>query len=106
MVPTLAKDQNGDVFQLAAPGVVAIAEDYDATISASTSFAVATGATFIEISAITKGIFLKWGGTAISTDFDVYIGADTTRVLVIPEGQATFEVIEQSATAIVAVVQK
>lgn len=70
MIPALAKDQNGNVLPIS-PGVVALAEDYDATISSSTSFNVATGASLnevvkistIEVTAIDKPIFLKWGGT-------------------------------------------
>lgn len=88
-----------------APKGVALEETYDATISSSTSITLNTSATFIEVSAIDKGIFLKWGGTASSTDFDGFIPQNTSKVFPIPVSQTTVEFIEEAATAKLVVVE-
>jgi archaellum component FlaF (FlaF/FlaG flagellin family) len=81
-------------------------ETYDATVSASTEITLNTGATSIEVSAIDKGIFLKWGATASSSDFDEFISANTTREYIIPTGTTTVQFIEESATAKLVVIEK
>jgi hypothetical protein len=86
------------------PKAIALEETYDATISTSTTVTFVSGATFIEVSAIDKGIFMKWGGTASSTDFDEFIPANTTRKF--PILAATAQFIEESATAKLVVIEK
>lgn len=81
-------------------------ETYDATISSSTSITLNTSATYIEVSAIDKGVFMKWGATASSSDFDEFISANTTRVYAIPTGQTTVQFIEESTTAKLVVIEK
>lgn len=81
-------------------------ETYDATISSSTSITLNMSATYIEVSAIDKGVFMKWGATASSSDFDEFISANTTRVYAIPTGQTTVQFIEESTTAKLVVVEK
>lgn len=86
------------------PAAPTLKETYDATISSSTAVTFATGATYIEVSAIDKGIFMKWGGTASSSDFDEFIPANTTRVFEIQAANAQF--IEESTTAKLVVIEK
>lgn len=86
-----------------APTLVAT---YDATVSASTLLTLNAGTTTIEVTAIDKGIFLKWGGTASSSSFDEFIGANMTRVYVVPSTIATVQFIEESATAKLVVLEK
>lgn len=81
-------------------------ETYDATISSSTSITLNTAATYLEVSAIDKGVFMKWGATASSSDFDEFISPNTTRVYVVPTGQTTVQFIEESATAKLVVIEK
>lgn len=81
-------------------------ETYDATISASTEITLNTSSTSIEVSAIDKGIFMKWGATASSTDFDEFVSANTTREYIIPTGTTTVQFIEESATAKLVVIEK
>jgi len=81
-------------------------ETYDATISSSTSITLNTSATSIQVSAIDKGIFMKWGATASSTDFDEFISPNTTREYVIPASTTTVQFIEESATAKLVVIEK
>jgi len=81
-------------------------ETYDATISSSTSITLNTSATYIEVSAIDKGVFLKWGATASSSDFDEFISPNSTRTYVIPDEVTTVQFIEESATAKLVVIEK
>lgn len=81
-------------------------ETYDATISSSTEITLNTGATSIEVSAITKGIFLAYNRTVSSSDFDEYVSQDSTRIYIIPEGVTTVNFIEQSATGALVCIQK
>lgn len=89
-----------------APGVVALNETYDATISSSTEIALNADTAFIEVTAIDKAILLKWGtGDAITTDFDHAIPLDTTRVFQVPADITDVNFIEQAATAILAMTE-
>lgn len=83
-----------------------LAVTYDATISGSTTVTLNTGTTTIEVSAVLKGIFLKWAGTASSSLFDEYIAADKTRVYVVPTGVLTVQFIEESSAAHLIVIEK
>lgn len=102
---------NGHAVQIT-PDVVALEETYDATISSSTSLTLNASTTFIEVSAIDKGIFLKWGGTASSTDFDEFIAPNSTRQYYVPPNASTgalhttVQFIEESATAKLVVIEK
>lgn len=89
-----------------APVGLAIAVTYDATISSSTAVSLNASTTSIEVTAIDKGIFMKWGGTASSTSFDEFIGAGLTRCYEVPEGQTSVEFIQESATAKLVVIEK
>lgn len=79
-------------------------ETYDATISSSTEITFASGTSSIEVSAIDKGIFMKWGATASSSDFDEFIPANTTKIFEIQSTSAQF--IEEAATAKLVVIEK
>lgn len=100
------KDGNGTPFPIpVAPPVVALEETYDATISGSTAITLNTATTMIEVTAIDKAIFMKWGGTAASTDYDHCIPLNSTRYFLVPSGITTVEFIEQAATAILSVTE-
>lgn len=86
------------------PKAPTLEETYDATISASTTVTFASGTSVIEVSAIDKGIFMKWGATASSSDFDEFIPANTTRCF--PILSATAQFIEEVATAKLVVIEK
>lgn len=83
-----------------------LAKTYDATISASTTVTFNSGTTYIEVTAIDKGIFMKWAGTASSSSFDEYIGLNQTRIFILPSGTATAQFIEESATGKLVVIEK
>lgn len=86
-----------------APTLVAT---YDATISSSTAITLNISSKYIEVSAVDKGIFMKWGGTASSSSFDEFISANQTRQYIIPANTTTVEFIQQAATAILVVIEK
>lgn len=72
---------------------------YDATVSSSTAISLNSKTTSLEVSAIDKGIFLKWDATASSTAFDGFIPANTSKVFSVPRDTVTANFIEESATA-------
>lgn len=79
---------------------------YDATVSSSTELTLNAGTTSIEVTAIDKGIFMKWGATASSSAFDEFIGQNTTRTYIVPTGVASVQFIQESATAKIVVIEK
>lgn len=84
----------------------ALAVTYDASINSSTTVTLNTATTSIEVTALLKGIFLKWGGTASSSSFDEFIAPDSTRVYQVPNGQTTVQFIEEAASAHLVVIEK
>ena len=102
-IPQLPRDVNQMVAQLPSR-VVALEETYDATISATTEITLNASTTVIEVTAIDKAIFMKWGTSdASSTDWDHVIPLNTTRTFAVPDGITAVNFIEQAATAILAV---
>lgn len=86
------------------PKATTLNEHYDATISSSTEVTLDSGTSYIEVTAIDKGIFMKWGAAATSSDFDEFIGANQTRVYV--KQAATVQFLEEAATAKLVVIEK
>jgi hypothetical protein len=86
------------------PKAPTLTSTYDASISSSTSITLNTASTTINVSAIDKGIFMKWGATASSSAFDEFIPANQTRTFVILS--TTVQFIEESATAKLIVIEK
>lgn len=89
-----------------APLGVALVPTYNATISSSTLLTLNTATTYVEVSAIDKGIFMKWGATASSSSFDEFIAANTTRAFGVPVGETSLQFIQESATAKLVVIEK
>lgn len=89
-----------------APLGAALAVTYNASISASTTVTLNAATTYVEVSAIDKGIFMKWGATASSTTFDEYIGINDTRAFGVPSGETSLQFIQESATAKLVVIEK
>lgn len=85
-----------------APTLVAT---YDATISSSTPLTLNSSTTYIVVSAIDKGIFLKWDATVSSSSFDEFIPLNSTRTYY-SKGKTTANFIEETATAKLVVLEK
>lgn len=88
------------------PKAPTLATTYDATISSSTTVTLNSGTTYIEVTALLKGIFMKWGATASSSAFDEFIAPESTRVYIVPAAQSTVQFIEEAATAHLVVIEK
>lgn len=101
---TLEKDDNGNVLQTI-PNKLAIVATYDATVSSSTTLTLNAATTLLEITAIDKAIFYKFGGTASSSAFDGIVPANSSKLVPVPVSQTTIQFIEESATAKLAVVE-
>jgi len=107
-IPT---DANRNAVQVV-PAVVALEETYDATISSSTEITLNASTTFIEVTAIDKGIFMKWGTTDVSnSDFDEFIAAGQSRQYYVPRDTSgdlytAVNFIEQAATAVLVMIEK
>lgn len=97
--------QNGETVQLV-PATAALAVTYDTSISAATDITLNAATTFLEINAVSEGVFLRYASTASSVNFDEYIAADTTRHYAVPEGVTVISVIERAASAAVVVIEK
>lgn len=88
------------------PKAPTLAATYDATISASTAITLNTKTSYIEVTAVDKGIFLAWNRTVSSSDFDEYIGTGLTKTYIVPSGTTTANFIQQAATGILVVIEK
>ncbi len=96
-------DSNRNVFQ-GLPATVALEENYDATISATTEITLNASTTMIAVTAIDKAVFLKWGTSdASSTDWDVCLPANSLTQLYVPPDITAVNFIEEAATAKLAV---
>lgn len=88
------------------PKSATIVATYDATINASTALTLNAKTAVILVTAIDKGIFLKWNATASSSAFDEFIGAGQTKLIVRPADVTTANFIEEAATAKLVVLEK
>ena len=85
-----------------APTLVAT---YDASVSSSTTVTLGSTTTYIEVTAISKPILLKWDATASTSAFDEIIPADSTKVFY-SKGHTTANFIEQAASAVLVCIEK
>jgi hypothetical protein len=89
-----------------------LAITYDTTVSSSTTVTFNTKSTYILVSAINNGIFMKWGATASSSAFDEFIPAGYTWGFVILTDPTTgvkyttAQFIEETASAKLVVIEK
>lgn len=111
MIPGLALDANRNPVQNLPPPRIALEETYDATVSATTEITLNAATTLIEVTAIDKSIFMKWGTSdASSSDWDHVIPQNSTRSFEVPIETAATGVrftavnfIEEAATAKLAI---
>lgn len=99
-------DANNKVIPLGALEGTAYAKTYDSTLSSASDIVLNASTTSIIVTAITKGVFMRYAATASSTDFDEFIPADTTVVFARPAGVTTISIIEQTTSAAVVVIEK
>lgn len=90
----------------APPAILPLKVTYDATISSTTAITLQATTSYLEVSAIAKGIMMAWGRAATTSDFDEYISSDTTRIYIVPTGQTSVQFIEAAASATLVVIEK
>lgn len=98
-------DANGKPIQGALSGPT-LAATYDATISSATTVTFNANTSIIVVSAIDKGIFVRFDATVTSSAFDEFVPLNTKVYLVRPVGSAFMTVIEEAATAKIVVIEK
>lgn len=90
------------------PATVALATTVDDTISSATSITLNASTTFLEVTAITAGIYMRYQAGAASNAFDEYILANSTRHFYVPNGVTVVSFIQDASvgTALLRVVEK
>lgn len=105
------KDANAVSLPLT-PSVNSVAVTNSASLSSALTVTLNAATSFLEINALTQGIFLRWGAVPTSSAFDEYIQAGFTRHYVVPINAATglpyatVQFLEQSATARLILIEK
>lgn len=109
---SLPKDGNASTIPLV-PAKVALAVTVDDSISTTTEITLDEDTTFIEITAKSGGVYLKWGTSdATSSAWDEYIASGTTRNYLVPVDLTTgnlytaFNVIQDDSGAGVRIIEK
>ncbi|MDQ3008819.1 MAG: hypothetical protein M3Q81_04460 [bacterium] len=108
---SLPLDDNGKTINLA-PSKAAIARTLTSSISSSTQVTLNSESRFLQVYAIDKDVFMKWGTTAVTTaNFDELILAGQRYDFdVARESNGTLHTaltfIERAATATLVVIQK
>lgn len=105
LTDNLPKDGSNKALQLV-PAKEALATTVDSTISSATTITLNSATTLIEVNALDKPIYLKYGTGASSSDFDEFIHAGGTRHYVVPEDVTQISVIEQASGATAVVIEK
>lgn len=88
------------------PNSVPLAVTYDTTISAATSITLNAKTTFLEVTAIAYGVFMRYQAGVSSSSFDEFIGAGMTRHYIVPSGVTVVSFIEETAGAAIVVIEK
>lgn len=83
-----------------------LARTYSTSLSSSTLVTLSSGTSYIEVSAIDKGIFMKWGAIVTSSNFDGFISQNSSVIYIVPSGTTTVQFIQESATAKLVVIEK
>ncbi len=103
---TLPVDGNQKPIQYGNLEGTVIAVTYDATISSATSVSLNASTTSFEVLAIDKAILLRFAASVSTSAFDAVIAANTSKVFSRDPAVTTISVIEASATAGVAVIER
>jgi len=77
---------------------VTVGAAVDVTLDADTSF--------LEVNAITNGLYMRYAATASSTNFDEYIQSGATRHYVVPMGVTVISFIGDAGTAKLRLIEK
>ena len=103
--PEIPRDSKGEPVGLTV-STAAITRTLDATISSATTITLQATTSLLEVTAIDKGVYLRYSAGVTSSNFDEYITANSTRHYIVPLGVTDISVLEQAATATVIVIEK
>jgi len=103
---TLPIDGNQKPVQNANLVGTVLAKTYDASLSSASDITLNASTTSFEVLAIDKPVFVRFAATASSTDFDAVVAANQTKVFYREPTVTVISIIEASASAAVAVVEK
>jgi hypothetical protein len=104
--PKLPRDANHNAVPLV-PSTPANAVTVSASNATAVTLALNANTTLIEVNALAQGVFMRYGGTAVTTSaFDEYILANSVRHYVIPNGVTQVSFIEQTAGSTIVVIEK
>lgn len=104
---TLPRDDNGQVIAVT-PAIAALVVTKNDAVSNTSEVDITlnTSTTYIRVTTLDNGLFMKYGTTATSTDFDEYIPAGQTFDYVIPKSVTVISVIADAAAAKVRIIEK
>lgn len=90
------------------PSKTALAVTVDDTISTATDVSLNASTTFLEVSAVNAGIYMRYAASAAANAFDEYIMANTTRHFYVPSGVTVISVIQDASvgTAFCRIIEK
>ena len=103
---TLPIDGNQKPIQLGNLVGTVLARTYDATISSATDITLNASTTSFEILAIDKPVLVRFATTVTTSNFDAVVEANTSTIFYRDPAVTIISVIEASATAIVAVIER
>ena len=101
----LPMDGDGNPLSIV-PARAALAVTVDASVSGATDITLNAATQFIEVNALSKGVYMRYAATASASDFDEYIAADQVRHYAIPDGVTIISFIEEAASAKIVVIEK
>lgn len=105
-MPSLPIDNNNNPIPLV-PSKTALAVTRDTTVSASTEITLNAATTFIEVTALTDHLYMRWGTSdASNTAFDEFIVANTTRQYIVPTGISAVNFIDNGASGVLILIEK
>lgn len=92
---------------LIVPDVVALARTVDNSINSSTEIVLNEETTFLQVYAIAKDVYMKWGTDNVTaSNFDEVIPAGQIFNFIVPNGQTAINLIERESGATVIVIEK
>ena len=98
---------HSEFLQEVPPDVVALARTVDTSVSASTEITLNKLTTYLEVYAIAKDVYLKWGTSDVTaSNFDEVIIAGQIRKFLVPDQITAINVIERESGATVIVIEK
>lgn len=89
------------------PDVVALNQTVNDSLDSSSEITLNTATSFLQVYAITKDVYLKWGtDDCTAANFDEVIPAGKIMNFLVPEGQTAINLLERESAATAIVLEK